>query len=332
MMESADHQGLLAADSEDVPGKNTKENSRIRIPKRKIVVEPVLFFFALLNFPFLSLVSQFTIKLFSDELTGGNATGQGLNHSECEHINHSSTIYILEKEVQSHATYFQLLLNVARGIPAFFVSLLLGSYSDQKGRKYILYISLTGLSLNISSYVLVAAFSLPKWVLFFGAFAEGTCGSMMGVILGCLSYVADITTHENRAFRIIIAELCIFFPIIVSSLGLGVLIKKLGFLWPFVMVLSGALLNIVYIIFFVPETVIPNPEAKFFDFGHIKKSVQIFIKDNGTGRRPKLQVLLLATFFAMVATMSSFSLTTLYVQDIPLCWDSVLIGMKFALF
>ena len=332
-MENTDRRGLLASDSEDdTRGKTECEKARIRIPKRKYIVEPVLFFFALLNFPFLSLVSQYTLRLFQEELGGENATEHHMNRSECEHMNRSSKGYLLQKEIQSHAAYFQLMLNIVRSVPALFVSLFLGSYSDQKGRKLILYISLSGLSLNISSYVLVSALGLPKWVLFFGAFAEGMCGSMMGVILGCLSYVADVTTHKDRAFRITIAELCIFFPIILSSLGLGIIIKKLGFMWPFVIVLGGALLDMVYIMFFVPETIIKNPEAKFLDFSHIKTSVRIFTRDNGSGRRPKLQIILMATFFAMVATMSAFGLTVLYVSDVPLCWDSVLIGAILQLF
>lgn len=331
-MESSDRQGLLTTDSQQHDAiAASRIMDRVRVPRRTIIVEPVLFFFALLNFPFLSLVSQYTLKLFREEFAGPNATAHHMSRNECEHLNHSSEKYHIEKEIQSHAAYFGLLLNAVRSVPALFMTLLLGSYSDQKGRKFVLYVSLTGLSLNVGTFVLVAGLALPKWVLLFGAFAEGMCGSMMAVILGCMSYVADITTHENRAFRITAAELCLFFPIIISSLGLGELINLLGFFWPFVIVLGGALLNIIYIILFVPETIIINPEAKFLDFTHLKTSVQIFSKDNGTGRRPRLQILLLATFFAMTGSFSSLSLTVLYVSDVPLCWDSVIIGERLQL-
>ncbi len=144
-----------------------------------------------------------------------------------------------------------------------------------------------------------------------GSLLVGFRGGLETLFVGCFTYIADITLPEKRAFRIVIAEFCMFLSVILTPVGIGVWIQKSGYLWPFVCVLCGQSIAMLYGIFLVPETVIPDPNAKFFTFTHLRDTAALYIKDNATKRRWKLDFLMVAFFvFALVSLPSMSGLSS----------------------
>ena len=82
------------------------------------------------------------------------------------------------------------------------------------------------------------------------------------MMVHCYSYIADITSKEERLFKVypdctrfillIILEEMIS---IVGPIGFGYWIKKQGYIWPVVFSMTVRFINVIYVVFFIPETV-----------------------------------------------------------------------------
>ena len=301
------------------PGEHT-----IIMPKRKVIVEPVLFMVALFTWPYYSVGQQYILERTYIDMAGNNVYQ---SNASCGEISEDDPVYIFEKDVQERSTYFSMMVDIARTVPVFLIGPFLGAYSDKIGRKYIMFSGLAGITINVLLYVLVAEYELPMWILIIGGVFEGALGSMAVVIMSGYSYLADTTSLENRAFRLTVCEILMLLPTIISLIVVGFLIENLGYVWPGVIVLGGTVLNGIYVAFLVPATFEPIKNAKFFDFEHIKRAVKVFTEDDGTKRRPRLTLILLIHFPAYTAALGGLGIYIFYVSDFPLCWDSVDIGL-----
>ena len=117
---------------------------------------------------------------------------------------------------------------------------------------------------------------------------EGALGSMSVIIMSGYSFLADTTSLEERALRLIIKEILMLLPTAVSLIGVGFLIENLGYVWPGVIVLGGTVPNGIYVALFVPATFEPMKNAKFFDTQHIKRAIKLFTTDDGSNRKWRL--------------------------------------------
>ena len=82
---------------------------------------------------------------------------------------------------------------------------------------------------------------------------------------------------------------------------------------------------LLYAIFFIPETVPYSSKAKFFSTKHLKKTVLLFTADDGTRRRWKLCVILLAFFLCSTVKVGD-SIDSLFEMNSPLCWTSDIVS------
>ncbi|ELU02912.1 hypothetical protein CAPTEDRAFT_44150, partial [Capitella teleta] len=293
---------------------------------RTIIVEPVMIMLMVFGYP-LSLLGQlFIVEKITEELTGQNTVNVSVNSSvnQCE-ANKSDPEYILQDAIQKESAFFMAMSSLVSGVPALFVTLFLGNYSDKVGRKFAILPPLVGTIAKCISYLLVINFKGSIWWLLLGSFAEGCGGFYVVALMGCLSYIADITKPEDRLFRIAIVEMCTFFSGLLGPIGVGYIIQGLGYFWPFLIVIGGYLINMLYVVYFVPETIRKDPEARFLSVGHMKTTVFLFTRDNGSKRLWKMNVLIFSFFISTVVTME-MGTTTLFQLNRPLCWDSIMIG------
>ncbi|ELU02913.1 hypothetical protein CAPTEDRAFT_73858, partial [Capitella teleta] len=232
---------------------------------------------------------------------------------------------ILQNAVQQKSAFFMAMTSIVQGIPALFVTLFLGSYSDKVGRKYAIIPPIIGVISKCIAFLLVINFNGSIWWLLVGSFAEGAGGMAYVALLGCVSYIADTTTTENRLFRIAVLEFTTMFSGIIGPVGIGYIIKGWGYFWPFSIVIIGFLVNLVYVIYFVPETITKDPDARFLSTEHVKTTVRIFCYDDGTNRMWKLRVLFLVMLTASAISLEMATMT-LFQLNRPLCWDSVMVG------
>ncbi|TAH14247.1 MAG: MFS transporter [Sphingobacteriia bacterium] len=146
----------------------------------------------------------------------------------------------------SDAADYGGLLTTAYAIMQFFFAPVLGSLSDQYGRRPILLFSLFGFGID---YLLLSFAPSIAW-LFVGRMIAGITGASFTT---ATAYIADISTPENRAqnFGMIGAAFGLGFII---GPTLGGLLGEIGPKLPFFVAAGLALTNWLYGYFILPES------------------------------------------------------------------------------
>lgn len=197
----------------------------------------------------------------------------------------------------------------------FFAAPIVGRLSDRFGRKPILFIALLGTAV---SFIIFGAASSLKW-LFFSRALHGIFSA--GVYPIAVAYVGDSTSKEQRI--VYVSRLTAIF-----SLGFIVGPAVAGFLsgishsLPFFVAGGLALLNAIFILFFVPESLKEKAERFVIREGllNIKAMAHAFRGNFGT-----LFFLLFAWGFALSNLQVAFPL---FASE-QFSFDEIHIGLLF---
>lgn len=143
----------------------------------------------------------------------------------------------------------------AYSLMQFVFAPILGGLSDKYGRRPILLLALAGLGLD---YLLLAFAPNLIWLLI-GRIIAGICGASFST---AAAYIADISTPEKRAqnFGLIGAAFGVGF--IIGPL-LGALFSNIGVRAPFVAAGILSLLNFLFGLFFIPESLKESNRRSF---------------------------------------------------------------------
>lgn len=145
---------------------------------------------------------------------------------------------------------------IAASIPCI-MALFVGSWSDKTGRRKIFLLTpLTGqLLIAVNGLINTYFFKqLPLEAVVYpeGVF-EGLCGSWCIALLTMYSYISDITTNENRTFRMGLAHfsLTVGFPL---GTGVsGILLKTISYYGCYTIVASMNIINLLYTTFILQD-------------------------------------------------------------------------------
>ena len=129
----------------------------------------------------------------------------------------------------------------------FIFSPILGSLSDQYGRRPILFFSIIGSAIGY----LFIGFAFALWMVFAGRIISGITG---GNISTAQAYIADATSKENRAkgmglFGAMFGLGFVFGP------AIGGILSRFGISVPFLFAAVLSAVNAILVYFILPETV-----------------------------------------------------------------------------
>lgn len=125
---------------------------------------------------------------------------------------------------------------------------------DSIGRKPGLIIPIIGITLKVLITILQITLNLPLELLILGYIIDSLLGSFGAFSSASYSFLSDTVPQEERGKRLAIAEVVSLVGMAAMTFVIGILIEKTGFLCPFVVVLAGLGVNMIYTVFFVPET------------------------------------------------------------------------------
>lgn len=213
---------------------------------------------------------------------------------------------------------FVTLLTSVYAVCVFFAAPGLGALSDKYGRRPLLLICLLGSSIGY----LIFGIGGALWVLFAGRIIEGITGGSISTIF---AYFADITPRDQRTK---------YFGWVSAVAGagsvigptLGGLLAKFGYSAPMYFGAIITLLNVIYGILYMPESLAKDSRLEKITFVRLNPFTQLAnvlsIKN--------LKRLLVAAFLlwlpngSLQAVFSQFTIDTFH-------WQPVLIGLMFSI-
>ena len=159
------------------------------------------------------------------------------------------------------------LLGAAYAFFSFFSSPVLGALSDAYGRRPVLILSLLGSAIG---YVLFGIGG-SLWILFVGRIIDGLCAGGMGALFG---YVADTTPEDRRGkvFGQIGATVGAGF---IVGPAIGGLASHLSLSAPMFLAAGVSLLNVLWGLFVLPESLPVSRRVTHFDAAHLNPLKQL---------------------------------------------------------
>lgn len=218
----------------------------------------------------------------------------------------------------SEQAFFVTLLTSVYAVCVFFVAPGLGALSDRYGRRPILLICLLGSSIGY----LIFGIGGSIWVLFLGRIIDGVTGGSISTIF---AYFADITPKEERTK---------YFGWISAIAGIGAAIgptlggalAKFGYAVPMYFGAIITLLNFIYGILYMPESLHENNRLKKISLVRLNPFTQLI----SVLSMKNLKRLLISAFLIWIPNGSLQSIFSLFTMD-TFNWTPTLIGLMFSI-
>nr|XP_034824587.1 proton-coupled folate transporter-like [Maniola hyperantus] len=306
--------------------------------RSNITVEPVVGFFV---FP--SILSM----LATQNLNLDKACRVNLQFGEavCNNLRlrKRDNLTLEEDEVQKLVASVQAWKSVILTIVPTILMLFIGAWSDKTGRRKIcmlmpIFGDFMACVLNmINTYFF---YEVPvEMTGFMEVIFPSLTGSWYTLLLGCFSYLSDITSKETRTFRIGILSLCmtVGFPI---AMGLsGVLLRYTGYYGVFSVSALFQFLNFCYVTFAIKDhTWLDCKEKKkkkrcigflmeFFDFRSLKDTFHIAFKKGANNRRLRICLIMTVVCLSFGPLWGELSVMYIFARY-RFNWDEV----KYSIF
>lgn len=177
----------------------------------------------------------------------------------------------------------------------------LGRLSDKYGRRPVLLVSIIGTGIGF----LILGFAQTLWMLFLGRILDGISG---GNISTAQAYIADITTHEDRAKGMGLLGAAFGLGFIFGP-AIGGILSRWGVAVPFLFAAGLCFANALLLYFTLPETVTPDHPARVSAAGRSFAQLWESLKQPRLGFVITIYFLFVVAFSIMT---TSFSLYTMF--------------------
>ena len=223
----------------------------------------------------------------------------------------------LETIVQSDASHWFLYAALCFEIPSILVSFFYGSLSDHFSRKLTLIVPIIGQLIAISNWIANSMYpEAPLGYLLIGPLVSGCFGGWVTLLVGCMSYLSDVTTTENRTARIAVAECFIALPIALSFFVSGIYLENTNYPTVLSTTLVLYVASILYSLVWIREP--PNRNVKpatcqnicseVLGPSAVKAALKSVFRKREMNRRNQLIVLFASLFVGMISTEREYML------------------------
>ncbi|CAH0407600.1 unnamed protein product [Chilo suppressalis] len=306
--------------------------------KRNITVEPLL---AGLIIP--SVISRFAMgNLNLDKACRVNLQ---FGDEVCDAlvVQKSTNFSSYEKQVQQLIASIDIWKTIIHtGLPCLMI-MFLGAWSDRTGkRKIIILLPVIGeLITSISNIINVYFFyEIPVEVtVFLETVFPAITGGWVTMFLGVFSYISDITSEQDRTFRVGLVNFCMTAGLPIGLALSGIVLKNFGYYGVFSTTTVMFMLVLTYGFTCLKEpdqflrdrglTPIERksaPDVSFFDLTHVAETVKVAYRPRPLNKRVKVVLTLFAVFILYGPAMSEFHILYLFLRD-RLNWDMVKFGL-----
>ena len=299
---------------------------------RKLMIGPVLSMY-MLGY----MMSYYTITEYTNHdliVKEFNKSGIPVNTStsnpDCdESVNKSSKAYKANTRAAEIASEYLVYFSLAQGLPAVVTNIILGSYTDAIGRKFLLGVGISGTAVRFILSSIVIYFKLDLLYVVGACLIEGFSGQYATTLQASLAYVSDITDpNKERIFGMALVMFMLGTSLTLASFSAGLLIQNFGYLVP--MATSAALLIIAIILctLILPESF---PKHKRVSSKSLRSvlwnSVSFLVVKDINNSRWKYRLLFLAHALCDFSFLGRIGTETIYQMATPFCWSANKVGI-----
>ena len=174
------------------------------------------------------------------------------NDTYCDMISHSLNSNFKKDVnfVHNETAEWDLYLNIARTLPAVFVTIFLGAWSDKVGRKVVIILPVLGDFFGFFFFLMSALYlELSLNYLLIGCLISGCFGNFTTMLQASCAYVADVSSVGERTIRIAFLEFMNHLGRTIGPAIAGILIQTYGFKTVYIFVLAVTIFQMTYWIF-----------------------------------------------------------------------------------
>ncbi|XP_037726516.1 solute carrier family 46 member 3 [Drosophila subpulchrella] len=294
---------------------------KIRLVANNVTVEPILAAY---------IMPSVLSNLATQNLNLEKACRVNMAYGDevCDALTRRQTAnYTLEEEtVQQMVARMAAWKTVIQSLFPCLLILFWGSWSDRhRRRKPCILIPVVGEFLGVVGLMLCVYFE--KAPMEAAALTEAIFPSLSGgwftMLMGVFSYIADITTEEDRTLRIGILNVCFSVGVPIGMAFSGVLLKQIGFYGVFSISAAFYVIAFVYGFFFLEEPV-ARPEktageqksllADFFDRDHVVQTFRVAFKKGENQRRKRVILLMIVVMVIIGPLHGEMAVTYLFTR------------------
>jgi DHA1 family tetracycline resistance protein-like MFS transporter len=207
-------------------------------------------------------------------------------------------------------------LTFSYAIMQFVCSPIIGNLSDRYGRRPVLLCSLLGFGIDY----MFLAFAPTIWWLFVGRIIAGITGASFTT---ASAYIADVSTPEKRAQNFGMIGVAFGLGFIIGPL-LGGFLADIGIKAPFLAAAGLALLNFLYGLFILPES-LPKENRRAFEWKRANPVGSLL----ALKKYPAVSSLIVSLVLVYIAAHAVQSTWSFYGME-KFHWDGKMVGISLA--
>lgn len=284
------------------------------------------------------------------------------NDTSCNHLHqYPDREDHVQRVAAEYFMYYKLILN----LPAIFVGLFCGAWSDRIGRKMPVLLSSFGTIIAVLFFMtamITDSRGVPLLPLVFvGAVIRGAFGKSAIMTMALHSYVSDISSEEMRTQKLGKLLSMNYFGYFIGSLLAGAVLERSGFDVVFCLVVIFNCLCVIIAVLFMNESVPPSKSESSmaltdavdeaepapaeqgsssvgrrsngqfcipFRWKHVRESVDVLIRSRP--QRCHIIFLFCTIFIQQMCKSGEVDITLLFTEKSPLHWRKSLYGYLLA--
>lgn len=332
-IEESEREPLLIKDDNDDIGYRKFRKLNIETSWRHWIIGPVIFayifgmicsYYALVEY-----TKEYFMKIEYDKanLSLDNKTDDNCN------TNADDIIYQAETRATSTASKWNLYYAIAAGVPAVISNIILGSYTDAFGRKFLIAIGIAGTCLRLGIAATVIHFDADIAYLLLACFVEGCTGQYATALQASFAFAADITKPgKSRMLGIVFVEFFVGVGMSSASFVEGYLVAWKGYMITFSAMAILLVITFLFMYFLLPETLTQEHRQKGKSCSDLLRiSLSLFTSNDFENRRWKYQLVIFMHALVNLSFLSRIPTETLYQLAPPFCWSVTKVGVYAAI-
>lgn len=311
---------------EDPSNEKKSSEERVNLIWRNFLLLPVIFgvMFSMVMVGFVQ--NEWTQHVLRKEYFPNKTT----EFSGCQDSSSTNSSEQIDKQIdEKYATVqrltakWQMIFTLSESIPIAITQLILPSYTDTYGRKFLLILATAAMALRVIGMCLTIYFEASFWFIVATCVLVGMSGSGFSLLSAAFSMVSDVTPGQKyRTVGIVVTEGTVMTSVVLSSFFSGFFTETIGLGYFYTTVITSCIVTVALLLtLIIPETLLKEKRVESQSvIKTLKRITDFYLSSSFKGKRTVYVLLLIGFGFATINGINRGSLEILYLLGQPFCW------------